>query len=124
MYLHSDEWSDHVRLALDEVCCTCQCVKTIDMHGTGATNPLATAPPHGKGRVYFVLNLNQSVQVHGCDVVCGDPIALHVWGGAGSVAMHMELSHRRLVDVGVSLELVNFVSTEDTRSHGRNLVDN
>jgi hypothetical protein len=64
---------------------TCQCVDSVDVHGTTSANTLTTTPPESQSRVHLILNPNERIQHHGSSLVQVERVRLHLGLGRGLI---------------------------------------
>jgi hypothetical protein len=64
---------------------TCQCVDSVNIHGTTSANTLATTPPESQSRVHLVLDPDERIQHHGSGLVQVERVRLHLGLGGGLI---------------------------------------
>ena len=72
----------HIPLDLIHAIDTGQRIHPVNIHRTGATNPLPAGPAKGQGRINFTLDLDQSIQNHRAACVHIYEIGIHLRGFA------------------------------------------
>lgn len=67
---HGKQWEKHTQAG--------QCVDTINVHGTRATDTLSATPSESQSRINLVLDSDKSVEHHGTSLVQVEGVRLHL----------------------------------------------